>query len=129
MPRRIAGPRAVADHLRKLSELTPEDQPQNKPDSERSKYRLRRIFAHILLRIILKCAGAIPCIPPGLFRFAPRFTPGLLCLAAVFTRNSAGRRFQIFRSFARMFLAALQFVLRVSRSGRLLFWFVFLCHW
>src|SRR6266545_4922036 len=74
MPRRIAGPRALADHLRKPSELTPEDQSQNKPDSERGKDRLRWIFAHILLRVFLECAGAIPRIPPCLFCFAACLT-------------------------------------------------------
>src|SRR5437867_10345977 len=89
MPRRIAGPRALTDHLRKLSELTPEDQTQNKPDSERGKDRLRWIFAHVLLRVFLERTGAISRIPPCLFCFAACFAPLLLCLAAIFFSESA----------------------------------------
>src|SRR4030095_13884721 len=44
VPRRVAGPRALTDHLRKLSELTPEDQTQHKSNSESGKYRLGRIL-------------------------------------------------------------------------------------
>src|SRR5512132_599499 len=110
MPRRIAGPRALADHLRKLSELTPEDQPQNKPDSERCTDRLRWIFAHVLFRVFLECTGAIPRIPPCLFCFAACFTPFLLCLAAIFSGYGACCRSQIFSCFARMLFTALQSV-------------------
>src|SRR5262249_38310456 len=116
MPRRIAGPRALANHLRKLSELTPKDQTQNKPDSERGKYRLRWILAHILLRVFLERTGAVPCITPCLFCFAACFAPGLLCLAAIFFSDRACCRFQVFSCLARMFLAALQFSLRVRWS-------------
>src|SRR6266516_4923628 len=88
VPRRIAGPRALADHLRKFSELAPEDQTQNKPDSERGKDRLRWIFAHVLLRVFLERTGAISRIPPCLFCFAACFAPLLLCLAAIFFSES-----------------------------------------
>src|ERR1700745_3692993 len=102
MPRRIAGPRALADHLRRFSELAPEYQTQNKPNSERGKDRFRWIFAHILLRIVLKCANAIPRISPCLFCFAACFAPFLLCLAAIFFSHGACCRFQIFSCSARM---------------------------
>src|SRR4029453_17399426 len=110
MPRRIAGPRALADHPRKFSELAPEDQTQNKPDSQRSKYRLRWIFAHILLRVVLECAGAIPRIPPCLF-----------CFAAILSPDGACRRFQVFSRPARMLLTALQLVPRIRPSRGFLF--------
>src|SRR5262249_19881457 len=89
MPRRIARPRALAAHFRELSALTPEDQTQHEPDSERREYRLCRIFTHILLCIFLECADATARISPRLFRFASRFTPGLLRFSAVFFRESA----------------------------------------
>src|SRR4029453_19425335 len=89
VPPRIAGPRALADHLRKFSELAPEYQTQNKPDSERGKDRLGWIFAHILLRVFLECAGAISRIAPCLFRLAAGFAPLLLCLAATFLPHGA----------------------------------------
>src|SRR5215510_1854234 len=129
MPRRIAGPRALADHLRKPSELTPEDQSQNKPDSERSKDRLRWIFAHVLLRVFLECAGAIPRIPPCLFCLAASFTPGLPCLAAIFFSDGPCCRSQIFSCSASMLFTALQLVAGVPRGVRLLFCFVLFCHW
>src|SRR6266508_6541390 len=107
MPRRIAGARALADHLRKPSELTPEDQSQNKPDSERGKDRLRWIFAHVLLRVFLECAGAIPCISPCLFCFAACFAPFLLCLVAVVFSYGACRRLSVFSCRARRLFTAL----------------------
>src|SRR5207245_1275786 len=76
-----------------LPELTPEDQTQNKPDSERGKDRLRWIFAHVLLRVFLERAGAVPGIPPCLFCFAACFAPFLLCLAAIFFSYGACCRF------------------------------------
>src|SRR6059058_5299162 len=129
MPRRIAGPRALTDHLRKLSELTPEDQTQNKPDSERGKDRLRWIFAHVLLRVFLERAGAVPGIPPCLFCFAACFAPFLLCLAAIFFSYGACCRFLIFSCSARMFFTSLQLISSIRSYRRLLFCFVFFCHW
>src|SRR6266545_1350792 len=129
MPRRIAGPRALADHLRKPSELTPEDQSQNKPDSERGKDRLRWIFAHILLRVVLETAGSIPGISPCLFCFTACFTPFLLCLASIFSSHGACCRFQIFSCSARMLFTALQLVASIPRGGRRLFCFILFCHW
>src|ERR1700704_6569489 len=119
MPRRIAEPRAFTDHLRKLSELTPEDQPQHKSNSEGRKDRLRWIFAHILLRVFLECAGAIPCIAPCLFCFSACFAPFLLGFAAMLSRESPRCRFQTLRCFTRMVLAPLQFVLRARCGGHL----------
>src|SRR5882724_6624613 len=129
MPRRIAGPRALTDHLRKLSELTPEDQTQNKPNSERGKDRLRWIFAHILFRVFMECAGAIRRIPPCLFCFPACFAPFLLCLTAIFISYGACCRSQIFSCSARMLFTALQLVASIRSARCLLFCFVFFCHW
>src|SRR5947199_8924699 len=89
MSRRIAGPSGLADHST-AARLTSEDQAQYKPDSERCEHRLRRVFAHVLLRVFLKCADAIPRIAPSLFCFASRISPGLFSFAAVLSRHSAG---------------------------------------
>src|SRR5437763_8274878 len=129
MPRRIAGPRALTDHLRKLSELAPEYQTQNKPDSERGKDRLRWIFAHILLRVVLETAGSIPRISPCLFCFTACFTPFLLCLASIFFSHGACCRFQIFSCSARLLFTALQLIASIPRGGRCLFCFILFCHW
>src|SRR5437016_9639640 len=129
MSRRIAGPRALADHLRSGSELAPENQTQHEPNSERCENRLRWIFTHVLLCVFLKRPGAIPGIAPCLFCFAARLAQGLLCLAPVLFCESACGGFQILRCSARMFLAALQFILRLFGGGRFLFWFIFFCHW
>src|SRR6266536_922986 len=94
--RGIPGPRPIADHLRMLSELTPEDQPQHEPNSERCENRLCWIFTHVLLCVLLERPDAIPGIAQG-----------LLCLAPVLLRESACGGFQIFRCSARVFLAAL----------------------
>src|SRR5438874_6727979 len=94
MSRRIAGPSGLADRST-AARLTPEDQAQYKPDSERCENRLRRVFAHVLLRVFLKCSDAIPRIAPGLFGFAPRLAPGLFGLSTVLSRHGAGRGFQI----------------------------------
>src|SRR5439155_26728469 len=76
--RGIPGPRPIADHLRMLSELTPEDQPQHQPSSERCENRLCWIFTHVLLCVFLERPGAIPGIAPCLFCFAARLAQGLL---------------------------------------------------
>src|SRR5215216_2828317 len=91
------------------SELTPENQAQYKSDSERGTNRLCRIFANVLLCVVLEGPGALPRIAPCLFR-----------LAAVFSGHSARCRFQILSRSARVFLAALQFVLRPCGGWRLL---------
>jgi len=90
-----------------LSELTPEDQPQHEPNSERCENRLCWIFTHVLLCVFLERPDAIPGIAPCLFCFAARLAQGLLCLAPVLLRESACGGFQIFRCSARVFLAAL----------------------
>jgi hypothetical protein len=55
--------------------LTPKDQAQDKPDSERREYRLCRVFAHVLLRIFLDCPDAILRIVPRLLGPAARYPP------------------------------------------------------
>src|SRR5213596_1734462 len=75
--------------FRSAFELTPEDQTQHEPNSERGKYRLCWIFTDVLLGVFLERASAACGIAPCLLRFAARFAPGLLCLAAVFFRKSA----------------------------------------
>src|SRR5947207_7532598 len=72
-----------------LSKLTPEDQTQHEPNSERREYCLCGIFTDVLLGIFLERPSAACGIAPCLFRFAARFAPSLLCLAAVFFRKSA----------------------------------------
>src|SRR5438552_12162653 len=121
MPRGIARPRALADHLRGVSELAPEDQTQDEPNSKRRENCLCRIFAHVLLCIFLERPDAIPRITPCLFCLATCLVPSLLCLAAVLSRQSACGRFQIFRCSARVVPAALQFILGGRGRGRLLF--------
>src|SRR6266403_1904072 len=83
MSRRIAGPGGLTDHST-AARLTSEDQAQDEPDSERCEDRLCRVFAHVLLRVLLKCADAIPRIAPGLFG-----------LTAVLSRHGTGRGLQI----------------------------------
>src|SRR5213080_3727601 len=107
MSRGIAGPRPLANHLRSGSELAPEDQTQHKSDSERGENRLRWVFTDVLLCVFLERPGTIRGIAPCLFCFAACLAPGLLRLAAVLFREGACGGFQIFRCFARMFLAAL----------------------
>jgi hypothetical protein len=57
--------------------LTPKDQAQDKPDSERREYRLCRVFAHALLRIFLDCPDAILRIIPRLLGPAARYPPAI----------------------------------------------------
>src|SRR5207247_8769210 len=97
MPRGIARPRALADHLRGVSELAPEDQTQDEPNSERRENCPCRIFAHVLLCIFLERPYAIPRITPCLFCLATCLVPDLLCLAAVLSCQSACRRCTILR--------------------------------
>src|SRR6266403_1366189 len=89
MSRGIAGPRALANHLRSVSELAPEDQTQHEPNSERSENRFCRIFAHVLLCVFLERPDAISRIPPCFFGFATCLAPCLLCLATVLSGQSA----------------------------------------
>src|SRR4029453_8066411 len=105
MPRRIAGPDKLADHST-AARSAPEDQAQDKPDSERGKDGLGRVFAHILLGVFLKCADPLGRIAPGLFRLATRFAPGMLRLTAVFSRDCACGGFQILSRFTCMLFAA-----------------------
>src|SRR6266481_8937171 len=107
MSRGVAGPSALAHHLRILSELAPENQTQHEPNSERREDCLCRILTNILLRVLLERPGAIPGIAPCLFCFAACVAPSLLGLAAVFSGQSACGRFQIFRCAPRVFFAAL----------------------
>jgi hypothetical protein len=70
--------RAAAARLRKSRcgvRLTPKDEAQDKTDSERREYRLRRVFAHVLLRIFLDCPDAILRIIPRLLGLAARYSP------------------------------------------------------
>src|SRR5437868_15085117 len=59
--------------------LPAENQPENEPDAERCKDRLRRIFADVLFAVFLKSADAVA----GVF-------PSLLGFAFVFFRHCAG---------------------------------------
>jgi len=72
-----------------LSKSTAEDQTQHEPNSERRKYCFCWIFSDVLLGVFLERSSAALGIAPGLFCFAARFAPLLLCLAAVFFRKSA----------------------------------------
>src|SRR4029077_5984869 len=89
MARRIARSRALVAHFRELLDLTPEDQTQYEPNSQRREYRLCLIFAHVLLCIVLKGTDATPGVSPCLFCFTACVAPSLLCLASVFVRKSA----------------------------------------
>src|SRR6266403_4106525 len=89
MSRGIAGPRALADHLRSGSELAPEDQTQHEPNSERCENRLCWIFTDVLFCVFLERPDAIRGIAPCLFCFAACLAPRLLCLAAVLLCESA----------------------------------------
>src|SRR5207245_10529155 len=117
MDRWIAGPRALADHLRSGSELASEDQTQHEPNSERCENRLRWIFTHVLLCVFLKRPDAIPGIVPCMFCFAACLAQGLLCLAPVLLCESACGGYQIFLCSARVFLSAFQFVLHLLGCG------------
>src|SRR5262249_30474213 len=89
MSRGIAGPRALADHLRSGSELAPEDETQHEPNSKRCENRLCWIFTHVLFCVFLERPDAFPGVSPRLFCFAACLVPSLLCLAAVLFCESA----------------------------------------
>jgi hypothetical protein len=71
--------------------LTPKDEAQDKPDSERREYRLRRVFAHVLLRIFLDCPDAILRIIPRLLGSPARYSPAI-APAAGFSGRLTGAR-------------------------------------
>ena len=74
-----------------LSKLTPEDQTQHEPDSERRKYCFCWIFTDVLLGVFLERPNAARGIAPGLFRFSARIAPGLLRFSAVlFSESTCG---------------------------------------
>ena len=75
--RGIAEPHRFASHA--AQSLPAENQPENEPDAERCKDRLRRIFADVLFAVFLKSADAVA----GVF-------PSLLGFAFVFFRHCAG---------------------------------------
>src|SRR5438876_412572 len=72
-----------------LSKLTPEDQTQHEPNSERREYCFCWIFTDILLGIFLERPNAAPSIAPRLSCFAASFAPGLLRFSAVLFGESA----------------------------------------
>ena len=94
--------------------LAPENHPEHEADAERRHDCFGRVFAHVLLGVVLKCAHAIARIAPGLFGLAAGIVPDLLGFAAIFIRNRARRRSQVLGCFACVRLAALEFVLRAS---------------
>src|SRR4051795_7257621 len=71
-----------------LSKLTPQDQTQHEPNSERREYCFCWIFTDVLLCVFLERPGAARRVPPGLFRFAARIAPRLLRFSAVLVGES-----------------------------------------
>src|ERR1700730_3430094 len=98
--------------------LAPENHPEHKTDPERSHDRFGRIFAHILLGIVLESANASARISPSLFRLFAGVFPSVLGFATIFFGDGASRAPQILGSFARVCLAAFELVLCVPQTGR-----------
>src|SRR5205807_4775619 len=120
--------RIFANHLANLKSA-PEDQSENESYAERGEDCLGRIFADVLFGIVLKCPRTCPRIAQRLLGFAARVGPGLFCFSAgvvpslfgfatILAGNGTGRVPQILGRFACVHFAALEFVLRIRRSGR-----------
>src|SRR4029077_5456727 len=82
--------------------LTTEYKTEDETDAERGKDRLRRVFADVLLAVVLKTADTIERIIPYLFR-----------ATEIFIGDCACGRSKIFGRFARVLPATLCFLSRL----------------
>src|SRR4029453_8137384 len=115
-----AGQEVAAPHIRRPAidrPLTTENQTEHETDPERGKDRLRRVFAHVLLAVVLKTADAMERIIPYPFRAAQIFVGCCAC-----------GRTEIFRRFAGVRHATLCFFFRLRRNRRALIHLVFVSH-
>jgi hypothetical protein len=87
-------------------DLLAEDHSQDEPDAKRCEDGFGRVFANVLLAIILKCADA-----------ALRILPRLFGATAILTRDLRGRSAKVFGCLTRMCARALE-TLRRRRTRR-----------
>src|SRR5438128_12235287 len=97
--------------------LAPKNETEHETDPERSKDRLRRVLADVLLAVVLKTADAMQRIIPYLFR-----------AASIFIGHCTCGRAEIFRRFAGVRRATLCFFFRLRRNRRALVHLVFVSH-
>src|SRR6266513_4553546 len=115
-----AGLEAAEPHIERPCHRLPlatENQTEHETDSESGQDPLRRVFADVLLAVILKTADAIERIIPDPFRAAP-----------IFIGHCACGRTEIFRRFARMRHATICFFFRLRRNRRALVHLIFVSH-